>query len=776
MADIEVLDSAERPVVVSDQTVAVEVVEQSVTVEVEGGPGIDGADGADGAAGADGSDGSNGVTNPLLDGMLEQAPLGWSVPRTAAADTLAINADNTTGRTNPTSTDQAVDPCLVSVPSGFGPDGHTEFLFTTPYVGGDDAYENPSLMGRASRGDAWAAPTGLTNPIFVTPGGTDYNADVFGWHSQATGRLRLVYMEVDGSNAYLKYSQSGAGDPSTWAAATTWLTAALSGGVGTIMSPSVIEHADGSVEVYTVNLATHALERRTATSFGGALSSASAVTVNGMPSGRELWHAEVKRYGATYVALLTIQDTGGVGAVTDLYLAAGGATSIRCQPQPALKPSLDGWDSGNIYASTMEVVPGPRGAVGRLIYSAQASNVWGHGEVVVDLSGYHHKGGRRGWIDITETMAASMTAGDRFELSAADSELSVRFVGDDGVGTNVSWVDGDGEIVGYLLPGERATLTFQGLNGSAYEFRSSGLRPNYAPNTLDALYLGHVGAAAAQWDDQVGINHFLQASGPNQPTVSVDAATCALPSLVLGGGTKWMETGSRRTDSVGEVFWVGTIAASTRALYQGTDNNARWGFRTGFSSKWAGIFSEGGDAGDDIVDTNDGTEFAVGGLRVINARTEGGGTSYNLSVNGVTVDALTVVAGANSGDWLDLATGGTGMTVGKGAGVVQTGSQRTYAVAIAASELTAAQRKAVHDYLFRTYPETDEDDDQPMPASDQAAPAPALLLSERAAVVPKTKDSPGRAGQWAADDNFLYVRTANGEWGSVPLSKSFDNS
>ena len=56
-----------------------------------------------------------------------------------------------------------------------GWNGYPYWMVMTPYPGGDDQYENPSIVCSLD-GNTWVVPTGLTNPIVAAPEG-GFNSD-----------------------------------------------------------------------------------------------------------------------------------------------------------------------------------------------------------------------------------------------------------------------------------------------------------------------------------------------------------------------------------------------------------------------------------------------------------------------------------------------------------------------------------------------------------------------------------------------------------------------
>ena len=113
----------------------------------------------------------------------------------------AHNGPNwTTGRTiDPTN--QSVHPHVIRVPAGswMASDGAggtvTHVRVDTPFPGGDDQYENPSLAYSTDNGLTWAEWPGVTNPITASPGdGDDFLSDAC-LTILPSGALRCYYRQ-----------------------------------------------------------------------------------------------------------------------------------------------------------------------------------------------------------------------------------------------------------------------------------------------------------------------------------------------------------------------------------------------------------------------------------------------------------------------------------------------------------------------------------------------------------------------------------------------------
>lgn len=199
------------------------------------------------------------------------------------------------------SSGELVHPSIVFKPEGWN--GYRYWLAATPYPGGDDTLENPSIWV-SNDGETWDVPPGVTNPL-VDYDGVSNNSDThlaFG----PDGELNLFY-RVGAGRLYVITSLDGV----LWTDPVEVFTDSGA------LSPSFM-YDKGEWVCWYVDVSTtpNTLKRRTAAAVDGTWSSADTATLTSLPGGREAWHVFVTRLGAQFVALLNdtpIGTSGGLG-------------------------------------------------------------------------------------------------------------------------------------------------------------------------------------------------------------------------------------------------------------------------------------------------------------------------------------------------------------------------------------------------------------------------------------------------------------------------------
>lgn len=249
----------------------------------------------------------------------------------------------------------------------------------TPYPGGNDDYENPSLLV-SSDGTSWSVPSGLTNPVVAAPGGSAFNAD---------GDI-----VVDGSTMYLFYLQSsgvGGGtdrcylrsstDGVTWGSATELFT----GTYASLLSFAVVK--DGSTwRMWYVDSTTspNKLYVRTASAATGTWSAATECTIT-VPSGRDLWHLDVVKVSGGFHAFICTctADVSGTAGALHFATSTDGAAWTMDQAAFLLPTGGSAWDGSIVYRASGTPISGGYD----LWYSARsASNAWRIGRTTVTIN------------------------------------------------------------------------------------------------------------------------------------------------------------------------------------------------------------------------------------------------------------------------------------------------------------------------------------------------------------------------------------------------------
>jgi len=256
---------------------------------------------------------------------------------------------------------QAIHPDVIDFGSGNTWNGYRYWMGMTPYTGGDNTTENPSIVV-STDGITWIVPPGLTNPVVPYLGSALYNADTDIIMVGSTMWMIYKYVSVAGTTDQIKYLTST--DGITWSAQTVL----LSGVHDFCLSPAVIY--DGSLyHMYSINgVGTNTFERRTASAMAGPWSAPATIT----GAAFEPWHVNVIRDSdGTLYAVMTIE--------TSYYMHFGWSRDNGASWSWSTNPILTnvasgGWPDGNVYRSSIV-----RTANGfDLWYSGKtAANVWG---------------------------------------------------------------------------------------------------------------------------------------------------------------------------------------------------------------------------------------------------------------------------------------------------------------------------------------------------------------------------------------------------------------
>jgi hypothetical protein len=305
-------------------------------------------------------------------GITLQNPLaGGSATASNAASPLTTPTYDTSG--------QAVHPDIIDAGAGNAILGHRFWMSLTPYPGGNDDYENPSILV-SEDGDTWVVPDGLTNPIVAAPSNPVFNADsdlILG----QDGKLYCFYMTSDGST-YSKSWVTSSTNGVIWSAPALLFTAAYLG----FVSPSVIWDGSQYVMWYTdVSTSPYKLYHRTCATPDGTWSAPVRVSIT-PPVGYDVWHLDVLVDGTDYYAFLTCCTAGTAGSASRLFPAKStdaGLTFLFYATTPMITTSASGWDDKQIYRTT-----GVRTAGGFTIWysGANISDVWHIGKTDVTLA------------------------------------------------------------------------------------------------------------------------------------------------------------------------------------------------------------------------------------------------------------------------------------------------------------------------------------------------------------------------------------------------------
>jgi len=226
---------------------------------------------------------------------------------------------------------------VVAVPSPYAPghvlhpsvlyfkDGKGGFRYWmayTPYPNSDSTYENPCIAV-SNDGKSWAAPAGVTNPIFEKPPRVgSYNSDTDLYWDSVGSQFVLLWRtigEVIGTDVDLFISTST--DGIAWSARTNIFHGLTN--VSDMASPSIWYNATSSKwEILAHNVGTGgtgALSKITSSSLLSGWDTALTVLTFVPPSGRKWWHSQLRRISDGSVIGFVQDNNGTVGASGLLY-------------------------------------------------------------------------------------------------------------------------------------------------------------------------------------------------------------------------------------------------------------------------------------------------------------------------------------------------------------------------------------------------------------------------------------------------------------------------
>lgn len=277
------------------------------------------------------------------------------------------------------SSGEAIHPSVWDFGSPWN--GYRYWMAFTPYPGSDEDFENPSIVASNDR-VTWVVPPGLTNPIVADPGGSAFNADPELVYDAANAQLVLIYSTYDGSTNKTWYARTSS-DGVTWSGASTLFVTAIA--TENPLSPSVRKTGASEWTMWYINsvASPNTWVTRTSTTATGTYSSATARTVNGIPTGWDLWHAcVVEDPGGVYRGVFAMCNRGGNGTGRIKQMVGSAATAHgtwTLRRHVLLTPGVSGrWDDFATYRSSIVM----DGDICRMWYSGNNGDVppvWGTG-------------------------------------------------------------------------------------------------------------------------------------------------------------------------------------------------------------------------------------------------------------------------------------------------------------------------------------------------------------------------------------------------------------
>lgn len=277
---------------------------------------------------------------------------------------------------------QATHPDVVTFPGGWN--GFRYWMADTPYAGGNDRLENPSILV-SNDGLHWSVPPGARNPLVPAPP-CDHNNDPDMLYNAATGELWMYYLDTRRAarcgaqrnqpyynHNYLKLIRST--DGVHWTAPVVVIDWSLATEPQYI-SPTIVKRGT-TFYLWAVNSAT--ATARTAQSTNGlSFGSSQAVNIS-----YRAWHFDVEYLPDRneYWMFLDYPSTPG-GVIR--FARSADRVNWTTYPNPALTFTSNGWDR-SLYRSSFTFDPASNQI--RLWYSAHnGSNVWHIGHSTVDYA------------------------------------------------------------------------------------------------------------------------------------------------------------------------------------------------------------------------------------------------------------------------------------------------------------------------------------------------------------------------------------------------------
>ncbi|MFI5206874.1 MAG: hypothetical protein ACHQU8_06320 [Gemmatimonadales bacterium] len=256
-----------------------------------------------------------------------------------------------------------VEPDVVHVPSGWR--GFNYWMAYNPYPGGDDEYENASIVA-GQDGFAWSVPDGLTNPVAPWPSGAIvHNSDPDLVYVPQLDRMVLFYRAVTVSRNVL-FAKSST-DGRNWGKAQMVLDAPSH----SLVSPSIVLPTSRRPKLFYVDAGqdgcfahvTATMMRRWMGDLhrddalvGPGWSDTVRTDLNG-PPGYLIWHLDViwvderQEYWAIFPAFAAGADCNSA----DLFMARSrDAVHWQVLADPVLRRGDVTWGGSTLYRASLE--------------------------------------------------------------------------------------------------------------------------------------------------------------------------------------------------------------------------------------------------------------------------------------------------------------------------------------------------------------------------------------------------------------------------------------
>jgi len=296
---------------------------------------------------------------------------------------------------------QAVHPAVLDFGSGGSWAGYRYWMAMTPYPGGNDYYENPSLLA-SSDGQSWVVPSGLTNPLDGPPSDYDqwdnHMADSALVHDAGSDTLWVYYVEFhETSNAIWVHCMEVSSSFSKTKHARILTTTATN----PILSPTVVREDATHWHMwhtrYPIDGANLGIVYR-ASSDGLTWGDAQVCTglVRTTFPAHYPWHvhAEVVGNAVEIVVSTTTNGTSPApgGKIVKASTTVASPTALTFEAWALLDPLSSGWDSNYLYRAS--------GNSSRLWYSACNTALnWRIGYAVPSVDVWQQATLRNPWVD-----------------------------------------------------------------------------------------------------------------------------------------------------------------------------------------------------------------------------------------------------------------------------------------------------------------------------------------------------------------------------------------
>lgn len=274
---------------------------------------------------------------------------------------------------------QAVHPSVVYISESFA--GYKYWMGITPYPGGNDDYENPSILA-SNDGVTWAVPDGITNPLAPKP--SHHNSDCCLVWDASISTLYLYYVEMLTDITHTIYRFAITEDPLTVSTKVQCLQSS-----SYLFAPAVVKNGTNDWVMWVFDGANKL--HRYISADGVSWSSDTIVGIynqsNGLATSLTLvsWHLSVTKRDDRYLFFICAYPAGGNNAQTDLYWAyADSIDSPIWFDTTAILNEFTGWGNRQVYLSCMTTM---ENGTNRLYISAATTNpYWRTGYADISLS------------------------------------------------------------------------------------------------------------------------------------------------------------------------------------------------------------------------------------------------------------------------------------------------------------------------------------------------------------------------------------------------------